>query len=147
MGQRDSLSAGCLSRAPLDVPETRRVWSFSSDNALEALDARAAFAAAFRECRGTESDDAAPQIVFGELVANVVRHAPGPIEITLAVDGAYAVLTVADTGSGFAYAPALPRDPLRESGRGLFIISRYAREICVTHKPGGGTSVRAVLPL
>ena len=60
------------------------------------------------------------ELIFGELIGNAVRYAPGPLSISLSAEGADVVLHIIDEGPGFDYHPALPLDPWAESGRGLF---------------------------
>jgi PAS domain S-box-containing protein len=85
------------------------------------------------------------KVVLGELVGNVARHAPGPLQIVVDLTTATPVLHVADEGKGFTNRPALPTDVLSESGRGLFIVSELTREFTITRDQGGGTHARAVL--
>jgi anti-sigma regulatory factor (Ser/Thr protein kinase) len=85
------------------------------------------------------------ELIFGELVANVVRHARGPVEVRLELQGGRPVLTVRDHGPGLRGMP--PQGHLlAESGRGLAIVSRLSRKLDVCPAPGGGTLVQAVLP-
>jgi anti-sigma regulatory factor (Ser/Thr protein kinase) len=94
------------------------------------------------------SDLDAAAMVFGELVGNVVRHAPGPIAIDLSWDRGVAVLRVRDSGPGFEWdgAVSLP-DPMAESGRGLYIVYTVSQTMKVSRPPGGGTEVMAWLPI
>src|SRR5579863_606206 len=61
-------------------------WQYQAIDAKEALSARHAFVAFLREACTSKSDCAGAMVVFGELVTNVILHAPGPIEITLLSD-------------------------------------------------------------
>ncbi len=61
-------------------------------------------------------DEDAGRIVYTELVANVLQHAPGRIEITLEVDGTTATLVVRDSGPGFVNAK-LSESLMSERGR------------------------------
>lgn len=124
------------------------IWRFASKSAVDALRKRNDFLASLQKHAGSMSDDVnAARVVFTELVANVVLHAPGPIAITLEVTDSYAVLTVADSGPGFVFAPALPSDPLSNGGRGLFLVSRLAAAVSVRRLDGVGTRVSALLPV
>lgn len=122
------------------------IWQFESERAIDALCVRGDFLAALKNHAGSVVDVHAARIVFTELVANVVLHAPGPIAITLAVVHSHAVLTVTDSGPGFAFAPALPANPLSDDGRGLFLVSRHAASVSVERLEGDGTRVSAILP-
>ncbi|MGZ3497970.1 MAG: ATP-binding protein [Vulcanimicrobiaceae bacterium] len=121
-------------------------WQFRSADASRALGARHAFLEFIREACTAHSDCDAAEIVFGELVANVIQHAPGPIEITVRSDARGLVtLDVCDTGVGFAIAPALPLGG-SESGRGLYIISRLCPHLS-SARTITGNRVRVVLPV
>ena len=97
-------------------------------------------------CRG-QSDFGGAEIIFGELVANVVRHAPGPIQITARSDGRGRVtLNVFDTGQAFTVRPALPASLLSESGRGLYVVSKLGAHLS-SIRTEIGNKVSAVLPV
>jgi anti-sigma regulatory factor (Ser/Thr protein kinase) len=89
----------------------------------------------------------AAELIFGELVANVVRHAHGAVEVRLELAGRAPVLVVRDHGPGLRWVPrGGSQDPLAECGRGLAIVRRLSRDLAVRPARGGGTVVRAVLP-
>lgn len=97
-------------------------------------------------CTGQSDFDGA-EIIFGELIANVVRHAPGPIQITARSDGrGVMTLNVFDTGPAFQIAPALPVSILSESGRGLYLVSQLC-ETLSSLRTELGNKVSAVLPV
>jgi PAS domain S-box-containing protein len=85
------------------------------------------------------------ELVLGELVGNVVRHASGPVDFVLDQTGSEIVLHVIDDGPGFERAPMLPIDVMSESGRGLFIVAQLTREFSVTKRHPRGSHARAVL--
>jgi serine phosphatase RsbU (regulator of sigma subunit)/anti-sigma regulatory factor (Ser/Thr protein kinase) len=87
------------------------------------------------------------ELIFGELIGNAVRYAPGPLSISLSAEGADVVLHIIDEGPGFDYHPALPLDPWAESGRGLFLISCLGKAVTVSRLPGYGSYVRVQLPV
>jgi anti-sigma regulatory factor (Ser/Thr protein kinase) len=91
-----------------------------------------------------EERDAA-ELVFGELLGNVVRYAPGPIEVMFDWSEPVPVLHVLDRGPGFTLMPRLPSDLLSERGRGLFIVWSLAEDFNVTERLDGGSHARAVL--
>lgn len=84
---------------------------------------------------------------MAELIGNAVRHASGPVWVSVAWTGARPELTVWDLGPGFVLQAELPPDPLAESGRGLFLVSRLAGDLAVAVRRGGGAAVRATLPV
>jgi anti-sigma regulatory factor (Ser/Thr protein kinase) len=122
------------------------VWGIETADALSALRARKQYLAAVRRHERWTIDESAAAIIFGELVANAVCHAPGPVRISLECVGQSTVLTVIDNGPGFEFKPALLPDVLAEDGRGLFIVSRFATAFRVEKCPGVGMRVIATLP-
>lgn len=56
-----------------------------------------------------------------------------PIEIMAVADGRRVAVTVVDSGPGYCMTPTVQEtDPGRKSGRGLAVISHFAREIEIT---------------
>lgn len=123
------------------------IWSFSSADARNAQRARTDFINALRIRGGKGADYSACETIFGELIGNVVRHAAGPIEVRLDWLADEAVLSVRDWGSAFDFDPKLPRDPLAETGRGLYIICALAEHLDIEPANDRGKVIRAVLPL
>ncbi len=120
-------------------------WVFRADDARSAEDARAGFVA-FLKTRGVpDANYAAAELVFGELIGNVVRHAPGPITIELDWEKDDPVLHVIDRGRAFDVHAALPEDMLSESGRGLFLVSVLTDDFAVTSLPDYGNHTRVKL--
>jgi len=120
------------------------------------FDVRAAGAA--REARDTllnllsarkfgPAEMANAELVFGELIGNVLRHADERPTVEVAVDcgGPQTVVHVFDRGPGFRHMGRLPSDPYSESGRGLFIISSITEEFTVNERECGGSHARATL--
>jgi anti-sigma regulatory factor (Ser/Thr protein kinase) len=122
-------------------------WQFQASTAKAALSARPALAAFLRDSCTPESDCDGAIIAFGELVTNVMVHAPGPIEVLVRADADGTVtIHVCDTGLGFSLAPSLP-PPLSESGgRGLYIVSKLCSGLARS-RIEGGNKVSAVLPV
>ena len=91
----------------------------------------------------TASDDAGfgSQLAFGELIANVVRHAPGPVRVLASTDGdRFATLVVEDNGAGFNLAER-GADPYAENGRGLSLVRAVSDGVAIESTPRGGTRV------
>jgi anti-sigma regulatory factor (Ser/Thr protein kinase) len=123
-------------------------WQF------EAADARAAYTMRdeFFQILSRASDLDSEQIstsglIFAELIGNAVRHAPGPIGVSLEFRGRDAVLHVVDKGPGFEYDPRLPADVWSEGGRGLFLVSMLAKDVRAERIPGLGTHIAVTLPV
>jgi anti-sigma regulatory factor (Ser/Thr protein kinase) len=93
----------------------------------------------------TDDEMSSAELVFGELVGNVVRYASGSITAILDVSCPAPVLHVLDEGRGFEFRPRLPVDLLSERGRGLFLVTAFAEELSVERRRGGGSHARAVL--
>jgi PAS domain S-box-containing protein len=127
------------------APPRSRRWTFDTNDASAAHGARHSFVAALRD-GGLPADrlDSA-ELVFGELLGNVVRYAPGPIEIMFDWSDPTPVLHVLDRGPGFTLAPKLPSDLLSERGRGLYIVWSLTDDFNVTERHDGGSHARAVL--
>ena len=125
-------------------PRSRR-WAFDTNDTSAAHGARHSFVAALRDggLRADRLDTA--ELVFGELLGNVVRYAPGPIEIMFDWSDPIPVLHVLDRGPGFTLAPKLPSDLLSERGRGLYIVWSLTDDFNVTERHDGGSHARAVL--
>jgi serine phosphatase RsbU (regulator of sigma subunit)/anti-sigma regulatory factor (Ser/Thr protein kinase) len=125
---------------------TERTWRWTVDGAdLAGLGAvRHAIAARLAE-RGFTADECfVAEVIAGEFLGNVARHAGGQAEVALDVRDTHAALHVLDRGAGGA-APAGGGE-MDESGRGLLIVERLAGELRIEPRPGGGLHVCAVLP-
>ncbi len=93
------------------------------------------------------SDVPAAELIFGELLANIVRHAYGNGTFRLDWRDPHARLVVEDRGSGFREPPrGTMEDPAAESGRGLALVTLLA-EVSISNRSGGGACVRVVLPV
>lgn len=83
------------------------------------------------------------ELIFGELLGNVTRHAPGPVEVRLRWTP-QAILHLTDSGPGYEVgAPVLPPD-WSESNRGLFLIEALGGEHLHTFRDNRGRNVTAV---
>jgi len=87
------------------------------------------------------------ELVFSELIGNVLRHANTGVEVEVAIDcsGPQTILHVLDRGPGYSHVSRLPSDSLSESGRGVFLVAQMTDDFTVSERPGGGGHVRAVL--
>ncbi|MBV8601985.1 MAG: SpoIIE family protein phosphatase [Candidatus Eremiobacteraeota bacterium] len=122
-------------------------WKFYSQEDREARQARRDMLEILRK-KGAGADDCAlAEFIFGDLVANVARHAPGLVDVALDTRAARPVLHVIDRGTGYRPAVRAPVDPLAESGRGLWLIEELGAELAVETIPGFGTHTRVVLPI
>jgi anti-sigma regulatory factor (Ser/Thr protein kinase) len=126
----------------------RIVWQVA-DQAEKVLRHRRAFRDCLVSLAGPPSGVDAAELIYGELVANAVRYAKGAVEVRLEMcGGGRPVLVVRDHGPGLRVTPWSPRrDPLAESGRGLGIVELLAYKVAVNDAEGGGTVIRATLPV
>jgi CHASE3 domain sensor protein/anti-sigma regulatory factor (Ser/Thr protein kinase) len=121
-------------------------WTFHSNDAEAAACARRTFVDVLATAQPTAEDLFNAELVFGELLGNVVRYASGPLEVVLDRRGARPVLHVLDAGPGFALVPRLPAELLSERGRGLFLVSSLSEDFNASRRAGGkGSHARAVL--
>ncbi len=96
----------------------------------------------FLRRRGVEADAVAQaELIFGELLGNVVRHAPGAVEIQLYGTKGSWDLHVIDSGTDFDATGTLPKDVLSELGRGLYIVQRLAKDVRVEHVANCGNHI------
>lgn len=121
-------------------------WSLVTADAREATRARHSVRAFLAPEAAPDSDLEAVEIIVGELVANVIRYAPGAVGIHVEWQDEGAVLIVADRGPGIPAVRSLP-DPVAASGRGLYLIQALAREVEIDAVPGQGTRVKVHLPV
>ncbi|HVA33671.1 MAG TPA: ATP-binding protein, partial [Candidatus Baltobacteraceae bacterium] len=143
---RSTLTWGTLQAAEHETSSMR--WTFQSNDAGKAYGVRFDLLA-YLESHATEGSDLeGAALIFGELVGNVVRHAPGPIAVELYWEDGTAVLRVVDRGPGFEWSgrSELP-DSTSECGRGLYIASQVALALQVHRLSGNGTEALAWLPV
>ncbi len=124
------------------LPGDEREWRFASADGRTGLVVRREVGALTAEWTGREDLRYASELAFGELIANAVRHAPGPLRAVLSTDGRGTVeLVVEDSGGGFE-PRALAADPLDEGGRGLALVGALSDGLAVEPAPSGGSRVR-----
>ena len=123
-----------------------RGFSFRIADASLANNARTIFQRYLAAQVGAESDVYGAELIFGELLGNVARHAPGAIDVRMRWNGTIAILEVADHGPGYAIENVrLPGD-FAESRRGLYLVSVYGRDLHVHHE-NGCTTTTVTLPV
>ena len=145
-GIRDDVAVLTLriAPAPSEARDWTMRWRFDPHDWRRAYDVRETLAEAL-SAYGTGVDLPAAELVFGELVGNAVRHAPGHVDVELTWDDATTpVLHVIDDGPGYTTRAGVP-PPDAESGRGLYIVAQLTREFTVTKLPHRGAHARAVL--
>ncbi|HEX3463363.1 MAG TPA: ATP-binding SpoIIE family protein phosphatase [Candidatus Elarobacter sp.] len=132
--------------AVLSADEHFRRWSFDTVDASTAQRARSVFASSLAAAGMLDEDVFTAELIFGELLSNAVRYAPGRVDVVLDwTQGSTAILHFMDRGPGFIVVPRLPTDLLSERGRGLFLVWSMSEDFNVTKRSEGGAHVRAVL--
>ncbi len=132
-----------IDRFPAEAPGEEREWRFLSTDARAAGLARREIGALV--ARRLPHEQYAAELAFGELIANAVRHAPGPVvaRCTIDRDGS-ATIQLDDAGPGFVPV-ATAVGMFAEHGRGLQLLHCLSREVHVGTSAGGGASVRVRL--
>jgi PAS domain S-box-containing protein len=124
--------------APLAGDE--RAWSFSSGDGRTGTAIRREIGALVSEWTARPDAQFSSELAFGELIANAVRHAPGPVRAIVRRDEGAVRLIVEDRGLGF-----VPRAAVHgldaESGRGLTLVGALADGVTIEATPLGGTRV------
>jgi anti-sigma regulatory factor (Ser/Thr protein kinase) len=121
-------------------------WSMVASDAWEATHARSAIRAFLAPDADGTSDLDGVETIVGELVANVIQHAPGAVGIHVAWEGQNAILVVADRGPGIPALRPVP-DGSATNGRGLFLIEALARRVEFDSIPGFGARILVELPV
>jgi serine phosphatase RsbU (regulator of sigma subunit)/anti-sigma regulatory factor (Ser/Thr protein kinase) len=121
-------------------------WAFEVADSAAAYAIKRDFVQAVTEEYGERADLNACEVIFSELVGNVLRYAPGRLSLGLSVDTRGVWLHIMDDGPGFSGPPSLPPDVWSESGRGLFLVSALAKELSIRRLPGYGSYVKVLLP-
>ncbi len=126
----------------------RQTWSYDSNDPRDAHALRREIAAFLRLYAVSEDELFGAELVIGEVFANTVEHAPGSVRVEVNWTAVHPVVTVWDAGPGLSrLASALPRDPLNENGRGIFLIHALALDVSVETREETGTKMRIVLPV
>jgi anti-sigma regulatory factor (Ser/Thr protein kinase)/predicted ArsR family transcriptional regulator len=120
---------------------------FDATDVTAVSDLRVQLSAYFARHAAPDSDLEAADLAVGELLANAVRHAPGPAWIHVDWSAGRPRLEVHDLGPGFELRPSLPDDPFASGGRGLFIVSHVTDDLAAAAKRAGGSKVSAVMPV
>jgi serine phosphatase RsbU (regulator of sigma subunit)/anti-sigma regulatory factor (Ser/Thr protein kinase) len=122
-----------------------RRWSFDASDRMAAYETRRAICAVLRAGGLADEDVLNFELLYSELLGNVLRYAGTSIDVRLNWETGAPVLHVLDDGPGFQYVPHLPSDLMAESGRGLYLVTALAEEFAILRRAGGGSHARAVL--
>jgi serine phosphatase RsbU (regulator of sigma subunit) len=122
-------------------------WQFASGDRREAQRVRHDAVDEVRRQGCSEEVAAATEAILGELIANIVQHAPGLADIVLQVKADRLVLHAIDRGRGWIPTKAESIDASAETGRGLWLIRRLGGSIELGLLPGFGAHARITLPV
>ena len=122
-------------------------WRFESAQQIYPSTMREEFMATLHRYGTPDSDFASAELIYGELISNVIRHARGKIRVRLEWSAEFPTLWVHDEERYFAKGFELPSDPLAESGRGLYIVKALAKDFRLTRDGGDGSIAQAILPV
>jgi anti-sigma regulatory factor (Ser/Thr protein kinase) len=84
------------------------------------------------------------EVIVGELLGNVAKHAHGTAEVYVDFNDGVPAVRVLDRGSGPPFAAHVAA-AAEESGRGLFLVSALGFDLQIAPRPGGGSEVSVVL--
>jgi PAS domain S-box-containing protein len=110
------------------APDDSREWRFASSDGRTATLVRHAIGELVSAWTGRGDTVLESELVFGELFSNVVRHAPGPVDVRAAATAKGAEIVVIDRGDGCPGAGG-PADQFAESGRGLYLVRALADDV------------------
>jgi PAS domain S-box-containing protein len=130
-----------IDRFAAELPGDEREWRFvSSDYRTGAL-VRREVPELIADWTQREETRFGSELAFGELIANAVRHAPGPVRVLATTDAAgTATLVVEDNGPGFSHDDT-GVDPYAETGRGLGLVRAVSDGVRIESTALGGTRV------
>ncbi len=123
----------------------RERWTFRSDDVEAFANVRSQVCERLDLLGVSSARSTTAEMIFAELIGNVVRHAPGNIDVLLETRNSKPILHVLDRGPSFSYAPRLPTNPLSENGRGLYLVKELSHDFNVSPRPAGGSHARVVL--
>jgi len=121
-------------------------WAFAPQDAGAATEVREDIVRILADLGVATAHTITTELIFSELVSNVIRHGTNEVEVALDLSGDAPVLHALDRGPGFTYSARLPMDLMSAGGRGLFIVRSLTHDLVVTKRAGGGSHARAVLP-
>jgi anti-sigma regulatory factor (Ser/Thr protein kinase) len=122
-------------------------WSFDVEDMTMARRFRANFVEELKARVTASSDIDSAELIVGELLGNVRRHATGHVDVALEFVGHKAILHVVDRGSGLSGRRRTQVAPLSEGGRGLWLVQQLSRGLRIESFPRFGSHVSAVLPV
>ena len=138
-------SAAVSVTRPVGLLERDARWAFAVRDSSAAAEARQGIVRVLHQYGAREAEMNVSELVFSELLSNVIRYGSDDVEFALDISGDAPVLHALDRGPGFTYSARPPIDVLSEGGRGLFIVRSLTHDLNVTRRHDGGSHARAVL--
>ena len=135
-----------VSALGVETNDTHHVWHFDARDATAAQRVKRAILWELAAQADRSPEFAAIEIIYAELLSNVVRHTPGLATITLEWRDGLPVLHVDDHGPAFQMPSSAPADRLAESGRGFWLMKNFASKLAV-ERIGKKNRVTVDLPL
>lgn len=133
-------------RARVRVEDDAAFWRLVATEAREGLRLRHAFRDYLEAYGDPSSDFDAAETVYGELVANCAKHAPGSIRIEFRWDSS--TLAVIDDCDRLRIWPFSAGDTSEEATHHAFaIVSALSARVHVTRHGEHGTRASVVLPV
>jgi anti-sigma regulatory factor (Ser/Thr protein kinase) len=144
--EREPAPSERVVRAWRRLEESVDGWVCATARAADALSMRAEFRTYLAACAERIVDLDAVETLYAELVANCVRHAPGPVRIEWSWRDL--ALTVVDAVDRLRHWPFSADDLHAERTHRCYAIVRALSDrVHVARDPAGGTRVRVALPL
>lgn len=136
---------GRVEHGHVTVEDDETVWRLTTTEAKEGLRLRHAFRDYLEAYGDPASDFDAAESVYGELVGNCVRHAPGSIRVEFRWEDA--TLVIIDDADRLRDWPFSRDDPAAESTHHAYaIVSALTGRLRLTRE-GCGTRASVVLPV
>jgi signal transduction histidine kinase len=133
-------------RGRLMLEEDDRRWALWASAAQDGPRWRRAFRSYLEAHGDPGSDFDAAELLFGELVGNCVRHAPGAIRVEFTWSDI--TLAVTDACERLRMWPFSPGDAATETTHHTYaILSALGGRVHLTREPDGGTRVSVPLPV
>jgi anti-sigma regulatory factor (Ser/Thr protein kinase) len=132
---------------PVDPESLVKEWRFHSSDAQTARTSRHELTKFIHAHAADMESVYVAELIFGEILANTVEHAPGLVLIRIDWSDELPVATIRDSGPGLRNIIARLPEALDDGGRGLFLIKALAADVSIDQTSDAGTELRVVLPV
>ena len=124
-----------------------RPWNYHARNPVGAPRQRDDFVNYLRAYGRADADYGAAELIFGELLVNVLLHAPGSVDVQVEWLSGNATLHVTDEGPPIDMDCSREPETFSEHGRGLNLVCALSPAVAGTIYPGYGKTITAELPV